>query len=143
MRTHSNLLSSTIVRVAAKAISMKAKERKRKQRPQMIFLGNESRKSCTSYREVKIARNSKMAITEETKPNASEIVKTRRESCPNNKGTPVLLSLPPVRVNAAVNNTVAIGVETSIHEFVVSFTHFSPFSRNSLWFSLNSFQCVI
>ncbi|KAF8036180.1 hypothetical protein BT93_C2015 [Corymbia citriodora subsp. variegata] len=123
MRAHSSLfLSNTIVRVAAKATSMKAKERKSKERPIMIFLGNELRKSCNSYREVKIARKSKMAITEENKPNASEIVKTRREFCPNNNGT----------VKAAANNTVAIKVETSIHEFDVSFAHFSPFLSNSL-----------
>ncbi|KAK3438049.1 hypothetical protein EUGRSUZ_C02524 [Eucalyptus grandis] len=132
MRTHSNLLSSTIVRVAAKAINMKAKERKRKQRPQMIFLGNDSRKSCASCCEVKMARNSKMAVTEETKPNTSKIAKTRRESCPNNKGI----------VNVMANNTVAIRVETSIHEFLVSFTRFSPFSSNSLRFSLNLFQLI-
>ncbi|KAI6681746.1 hypothetical protein NL676_035627 [Syzygium grande] len=130
------------MRDAAKATSMKAKERKRKQRPVMIFLGNDSTKSCGSYRDVKMARNSKMAIMEENKPNASETAKTRRESYPNNNGTPVLLSLPPGTVKAAANNTVAIRVETSIQEFAVSFTHFSPFSSNSLWFSTNIFQYV-
>lgn len=41
MRTHSSLVSSTIVRVAAKATSMKARERKSKERPIIIFLGKE------------------------------------------------------------------------------------------------------
>ncbi|KAF7846677.1 hypothetical protein BT93_L3921 [Corymbia citriodora subsp. variegata] len=130
MRTHSTLLPSTIVRVAMKATSMKAKERNRKQRPIMIFLGNVTRKSCGSYREVKMAKNSKMAVTEENKPKPSEIAKTKRESSPNNKGTPLLLSLPSGTVKAIVNNTVAIRVDTSIHEFDVSFIHFSPFSNN-------------
>ncbi|KAF7850809.1 hypothetical protein BT93_L4969 [Corymbia citriodora subsp. variegata] len=127
MRTPSSLSSNTILRVAAKATSMKAKERKRKQSPIMIFL-------------VKMARDSKMAVTEENKPNASEIAKIMRESCPNNNGTPVLLSLPPGTVKAAANNTVAIRVEMSIHEFAVSFTHSSPFSINSLCSFTNAIQ---
>ncbi|KAI6668037.1 hypothetical protein NL676_000007 [Syzygium grande] len=142
MRTHSSLLSSIIVRVAAKATSMKTKERKRKESPIMIFLGNESRNSSGSYREVKMARNNKMAVTDENKPNASEIAKTRKESRPNNKGTPVWPSLPPGMVKAAANNTVAIKVETSMHEFAVSVTHFSPLSRNFLCFSTNISQDV-
>ncbi|KAK3438734.1 hypothetical protein EUGRSUZ_C03530 [Eucalyptus grandis] len=87
---------------------MKAKERKRKQRPKMILLGNDSRKSCISYREVKMARNNKMAVTDENKPKPSEIAKRRRESCPNNKGTPVMPLLSPGIVKAAANNTVPI-----------------------------------
>ncbi|KAI6679631.1 hypothetical protein NL676_033512 [Syzygium grande] len=118
---------------------MKVKERKRKERPIMIFLGNESRKSRSSYHKVKMARDSEMALTEEKKPYASKIAKTMGESCPNNKGTPVLPSLPPGTIKVAENNTMAIRVERSILEYAVSFTQFSPFSTSSLR-STNIFQ---
>nr|GLL49113.1 hypothetical protein CDL15_Pgr028947 [Ipomoea trifida] len=62
----------------------------------------------------------------------SEIVKMVNVVCAMNMGVPVRSSLPPGKVKAAANATVAISVATSMQEFAVSLMDFSPSIFNAM-----------
>lgn len=63
-------------KVAVKATSIDAMEKKSVARPIINLFGKVSRKSSSAYREVRIDKNINMEITEENNANASVTVKT-------------------------------------------------------------------
>ncbi|KAK0594941.1 hypothetical protein LWI29_002006 [Acer saccharum] len=130
--TQCHLPPSTIVRVAPKAIIIAAMAKKRDPRPIINFFGNDSRKSSTAYRAVKIAKNISREVREENRPSASEIANNVNAFVRKKIGIPLSSTLPPGTVKAAANSTVAIRAETSMQELEVSFIHFSSCSANSL-----------
>ena len=134
-KTQCHLWLSTIVRVASKAIIIAAMAMKREPRPIINFFGSDSRKSSSSYRAVRIAKNINRDDKEENRPNASEIANIMNAFVCKKIAIPLSLLLPPGTVKAAANSTVAISVETSMQELAVFFIHFSP--------SLANFVCSV
>lgn len=94
--------------------------------------GSDTRKSSSAYLEVRIERKITIEIDEEKRATASDNRKTLNHSLFLKMGNPVVSSIPPGTVKGAAKTTVAIKVETSMHEVAVSFIHFSPSFRNSL-----------
>lgn len=64
-------------------------EMKSDARPSINFLGNDSKKSPSAYREVRMDRNMRTEVEENIKETASEMTKTLRAAFWLNKGIPV------------------------------------------------------
>ncbi|KAL5715003.1 hypothetical protein ACHQM5_016893 [Ranunculus cassubicifolius] len=73
-----------------------------------------------------MARNMSRELQEEKSDNASVTINNKKYLVLINTGEPETLLFPPGTVKAAVNMTVAMRVETTIHPCAVSFIHFSP-----------------
>lgn len=95
-------------------------------KPVMSFKGNDLRKSCSAYREVRIDKNISIEVEELNKDRALHKEKTIKEAWFTKTGVP-LLSTPPGRVKAAAKTTVAMRVATTEQDCAVCFIHSSPF----------------
>lgn len=74
---------------------------------------------------------------EENREIASETAKNTNALSLEKIGKPLSLLLPPGTVMEAANAIVAMSVAATVHEFAVSFTHFSPCLIKSLCSSEN------
>lgn len=128
-------------RVALNAVIMLAIDKNSMERPTIIFLGRDLRKSSSAYREVRIDKNTSTEEEEEKSVNASAMVKTMNDFSFKKKGKPSLL-LPPGTVNAAVNATVTMSAATTMPNDAASFIHLSPSLTKSLCFSVKSSRGV-
>ncbi|KAG2673959.1 hypothetical protein I3760_13G113400 [Carya illinoinensis] len=117
---------SMIKRAAEKAIIMVAIEKKRVERPIIIFVGKDLRKSSSAYRD-------------EKRDKASEIIKIMNKSSRKNSGKPVSCLLPPGIVKVVANIMVIMRALTTVQDVAVSFIHCSPaFNIASCCFVNNS-----
>ena len=121
-------------REAQKVIFMVAMERIRVERPTIIFLGKDLRKSSSAYRDVRMPRNINNEVEAESRDRASDIIKTIKTFSFKKVGKPKSWSLPPGTVIAAANIMVTIRAATTVQEDAVSFIHFSPSFTNSYGF---------
>lgn len=119
-------------KLALKAISIVAIEKKSVVRPMINLFGNVSTKSSSAYREVRIDKNIKIEVTDENRASASDIEKIKKDLSLRKTGVPVSCLLPPGTVKMAANITVVISVATSMHDEAVSFIHLSPPLSNAL-----------
>ena len=129
-------------REAQKVIIIVAIERIRVERPTIIFLGKDLRKSSSAERGVRMQRNINNEAEAESRDRASDIIKTIKPFSFKKVGVPESCLLPPGIVIAAVNIMVTIRAATTVQEDVVPFIHFSPSFTNSLWLSVNNSRAV-
>lgn len=123
--------------VAVKATIMVAIEMSSKISPLMSFSGNDTRKSCSAYLEVRIDKNINTEAVEVNKDTPFDMEKTTKEALFCRTGYPFSL-IPPGNWKAAENTTVAIRVATRAHDSAVFFIHSSPFVLNLSCSSLNN-----
>lgn len=124
-------------KVAVKATIMVAIEISNKMRPHMSFNGNDTRKSLSAYREVRIDRNISIEAVEVNNDMAFDMAKTTKDDLLTKTGLPVSLLLPPGSWKAAEKTTVAIRVATKAHDSAVFFIHCSPLILSPSCSSLN------
>ena len=105
--------------------------------PIINLLGNDQRKFCSAYREVRIDKKVIKDEAEVTRDIASDMTKNLNAGFSRKTGVPVSCILPPGKVKAAAKTTVAISVATSMHESAVSLIHCSPSFIKSLCCSIN------
>lgn len=123
--------------VAVKATIIVAMETNRDVKPTISLKGSNLRKSLSAYRDVRMDRNINMDVEAANNEIAFDIAKTLKDISLNRIGNPLLSSLPPGKVNAAVKTTVVISVATRVHDSAVFFIHASPCIRKSLCSSVN------
>ena len=119
------LFFSKIAMAEQKAIIMAAIEIKRRDRPNISFLGNRVRNLYSAYCEVKIPRNINTEVVAKKSEIESDIIKTTKKVSSKNMGAPLSL-LPPGIVKAAANIMVTIRAATNELAVDISFIHFSP-----------------
>ena len=129
---------SIIKRAAEKAIIIVAIEKKRVERPMIIFLGKDSRKSSSAKRDVRIPKNIKTEVEEENRDRASDIIKSMNNFSCKNIGMPESWPLPPGTVKTAANIIVIMRAPATVQEVDVSFIHCSPSFIKSLWLFVNN-----
>lgn len=123
-----NFSSSPITKkwLAQKDITMEATEMKREVRPNMNFFGKPLQKSLSSYREVRIERNTSTAVTEKQSATSEVIAKTSNADLPSSVGAPVSFLTPPGTVLAVAKATVAKSAATTEQELDVLVSHVPP-----------------
>lgn len=126
-------------RAVEKVIIMVAIEKKRVASPTIIFVGKDLRKSCSSYRDVRIVKNINTDVDEENSDSVSDTMKIVNNFLSENIGKPVFGSLPPGTVKATANIIVIIRAPTTVQDVAVVFIQSSPSFFISLWASVNSF----
>lgn len=104
--------------------------------------GRDTRKSSSTYGEVRMDKNINMETEEETKPTASDIENTVKRFCLRRTGFPEELSNPPGMLKDAINNIMATSAVTNMDALAVSFIHLSPSSLKYLWESTNKARGV-
>lgn len=82
-------ISMTVHEAAQKVTIIAAIEKKRVERPIIIFLGKDSRKSSSAYLDVRIPKNIKTEVEEEKRDRASNIMKSLNDLSRKNIGKPV------------------------------------------------------
>lgn len=132
VRFHAKLQSGIKNSVALKDMTILFMETNKANSPNISLEGSDTRKSSSAYLEVRIERKITIEIDEEKRATASDNRKTLNHSLFLKMGNPVVSLIPPGTVKGAAKTTVAIKVETSMHEVAVSFIHFSPSFRSSL-----------
>ncbi|KAJ0577225.1 hypothetical protein HanIR_Chr05g0233581 [Helianthus annuus] len=118
-------------------------ERKSVASPNNSFLGNDSKKSRSAYRDVRIAKNMRIEVDEDIKETASAITKIMRAGSLRKKGIPVSWLYPPGTVKAAAKTIVVMRVATTMHSDAVCFIQSSPLFTNFSCFLVNKSRGVI
>ena len=109
---------------AQKATIMAAIEIKRKDMPNISFLGSRLRLFST-YCEVRIPKNINTEVVAKKSEIESDIIKTMKKVLSKNMGTPLSL-LPPGIVKAAANIMVTMRAATNELDDAIFFNHLSP-----------------
>ena len=128
--TSNGILRSIVKSAVEKATSIAAMEKNIMERPKIIFLGSETRKSSKEYLEVRIVRNIRTEVQEAKKDSVSAIVKIMKRVSDRRRGSPEESSVPPGTVNMAWNVTVAMRAATKLHAEAVYFIHSSASLRS-------------
>ncbi|CAB4268871.1 unnamed protein product [Prunus armeniaca] len=102
---------------------MEAMEIKSVERPIIIFVGKDVRKSSSAYRDVRIPKNINTEFVEEKSDIASETINTTNIFSSKNKGKPVPPLFPPGTVKAAANMMVIVRAPTIVQEVAFMGSH--------------------
>nr|GME06644.1 hypothetical protein CFOL_v3_16302 [Ipomoea batatas] len=118
-------------------------EKNKVKRPMINLLGRAYRKSSSAKREVRMDKKTSKEVVDVKREAAFEKANIVKALWLEKIGRPFSPLLPPGTVMAAAKTTVTMRAAAIVHEFAVSFIHFSPASFNNLCSSVNTILGVL